>query len=348
MAAPLLSSNQTAVGGSEKELCLLSLDGGGVRGLSSLLILKRLMEAIDPVNPPKPCDCFDMIGGTSTGGLIALLLGRLRLTVDECISVYSELSPKIFTHLHHRVNLANGKTQGRFDHQALEDGVKSTLAQYHKEPDTLLKEPESIGCKTFVCATSQQTGGTVVLSSYLNERRGTDMLNVAKIWEAARATSAATTFFEPITINDEGFVDGATGANNPVKFLLSEARDIWGEPDGHLEDNIKCLVSIGTGIPSLTPFGPSLKQVGKALKAIATNTEQEADIFRKEHTKLFQSGKAFRFNVNRGLESIGLEEESKWGAIKAATREYVQSEETHIQIKTCALNLKERECMLFN
>lgn len=174
------------------------------------------------------------------------------------------------------------------------------------------------------------------------------MLNVAKIWEAARATSAATTFFEPITINDEGFVDGATGANNPIKFLLSEARDIWGEPDGHLEDNIKCLVSIGTGIPSTTPFGPSMKQVGKALTAIATDTEQEADIFRKEHTKLFQSGKAFRFNVIRGLDSIGLEEASKWGAIKAVTRAYVQSEETHIQIKTCALNLQEHECMLFN
>lgn len=150
MAAPLLSSNQTAAGGSEKELCLLSLDGGGVRGLSSLLILKRLMGAIDPINPPKPCDCFDMIGGTSTGGLIALLLGRLRLTVDECISVYSELSPKIFTHLHHRINLTNGETQGRFDHQALEDGVKSTLAQYHKDPDALLKESESISCKTLV------------------------------------------------------------------------------------------------------------------------------------------------------------------------------------------------------
>ena len=50
------------------ELCLLSLDGGGVRGYSSLLILKKLMEAIDHNNPPKPCEVFDLIGGTSTGG----------------------------------------------------------------------------------------------------------------------------------------------------------------------------------------------------------------------------------------------------------------------------------------
>ncbi|KAF1346280.1 hypothetical protein BDV97DRAFT_360142 [Delphinella strobiligena] len=50
------------------QLNLLSLDGGGVKGLSSLYILQKLMEEIDHENPPKPCDYFDMIGGTSTGG----------------------------------------------------------------------------------------------------------------------------------------------------------------------------------------------------------------------------------------------------------------------------------------
>jgi patatin-like phospholipase/acyl hydrolase len=50
------------------DLRLLALDGGGVRGLSALMILRQLMETIDLENPPKPCDYFDMIGGTSTGG----------------------------------------------------------------------------------------------------------------------------------------------------------------------------------------------------------------------------------------------------------------------------------------
>jgi predicted acylesterase/phospholipase RssA len=53
------------------------------------------------------------------------------------------------------------------------------------------------------------------------------MLNITKIWEAARATSAATTFFKPITIGDETFIDGATGANNPVRYMLAEARDVF-------------------------------------------------------------------------------------------------------------------------
>jgi patatin-like phospholipase/acyl hydrolase len=55
-------------------LCLLSLDGGGVRGLSSLLILKDIMTQLNSEREDsqvlKPCDVFDLIGGTSTGGCV--------------------------------------------------------------------------------------------------------------------------------------------------------------------------------------------------------------------------------------------------------------------------------------
>ena len=79
-----------------KKLCALSFDGGGIKGLSSLLILKQLMERINPQSPPKPCECFEMIGGTGTGGIIAVMLGRLRMDVDECIEAYKLLSRTIF------------------------------------------------------------------------------------------------------------------------------------------------------------------------------------------------------------------------------------------------------------
>jgi patatin-like phospholipase/acyl hydrolase len=55
-------------------LCLLSLDGGGVRGLSTLYILKNIMDRLNhnrkesELPPVKPCEAFDLIGGTSTGG----------------------------------------------------------------------------------------------------------------------------------------------------------------------------------------------------------------------------------------------------------------------------------------
>ena len=57
-------------------LCLLSLDGGGVRGLSTLFILKSLMDRLNSdrnsAPPLKPCEVFDLIGGTSTGGYVIL------------------------------------------------------------------------------------------------------------------------------------------------------------------------------------------------------------------------------------------------------------------------------------
>lgn len=60
---------------------VLSLDGGGVRGLSSLLILREIMEEIgrrtESAETPRPSQYFDLIGGTGTGGIIAIMLGRL-------------------------------------------------------------------------------------------------------------------------------------------------------------------------------------------------------------------------------------------------------------------------------
>ncbi|KAH7142064.1 hypothetical protein EDB81DRAFT_653957 [Dactylonectria macrodidyma] len=66
-------------------LRILSLDGGGVKGYASLLVLKRIFRTIVAENglihEPLPCDVFDLIVGTSTGGLIAIMLGRLRIMV---------------------------------------------------------------------------------------------------------------------------------------------------------------------------------------------------------------------------------------------------------------------------
>jgi patatin-like phospholipase/acyl hydrolase len=74
-------TSQRATGGSpdlvgQTGLCLLSLDGGGVRGLSTLHILERLMKQLNherqKIGAPalKPCELFDLIGGTSTGGYV--------------------------------------------------------------------------------------------------------------------------------------------------------------------------------------------------------------------------------------------------------------------------------------
>ena len=65
---------------------VLTLDGGGVRGLSSLLILRDIMEdvgqASETLETPRPSEYFDLIGGTSTGGLIAIMLGLLGMVTS--------------------------------------------------------------------------------------------------------------------------------------------------------------------------------------------------------------------------------------------------------------------------
>ncbi|KAJ4306063.1 hypothetical protein N0V88_000859 [Collariella sp. IMI 366227] len=86
-------------------LRILSLDGGGVRGYSMFLILQELMHKtfveIEGRAPrrseiPKPCDHFDLIVGTGTGGLIALMLGRLRLDIETCKELYVRLTRMVF------------------------------------------------------------------------------------------------------------------------------------------------------------------------------------------------------------------------------------------------------------
>ncbi|KAG6822701.1 hypothetical protein H0H92_012896, partial [Tricholoma furcatifolium] len=91
-----LNSNQNPRG-----LRLLALDDGGIRGLSELIILREIMyrlqylEKLDSL--PKPCDYFDIIGGVGTGGVIALMLGRLRMPIDIAIEKYVSFSKKVYS-----------------------------------------------------------------------------------------------------------------------------------------------------------------------------------------------------------------------------------------------------------
>ncbi|KAF1352908.1 hypothetical protein EJ07DRAFT_158921 [Lizonia empirigonia] len=107
----------------------------------------------------------------------------------------------------------------------------------------------------------------------------------------------------------EEFVDEATDANNPVREVWDQAQLMWGpEP---LEGRFKCLVSIGTGMPSLKPFKDDVLHISDTLIAMATETEQTAERFRRERQLLDSTGRYYRFNVMRGLEDIGLEEAAK-------------------------------------
>ena len=194
-----------------------------------------------------------------------------------------------------------------------------------------------------MCALRKDNSTPACLTSYTSPRGGRDLLDTVKIWEASRATSAASSFFDPVVIGryDEMFVDGAPGNNNPVWEVWKQAKDVWRfEP---LENNVRCLVSIGTGVPSLKPFGDDVLKIGESLIEISTETEKTAESFRRVNSQLADAGRYYRFNVVQGLENIGLEESRKKNEIASATRVYVESQEVLKQMEACANNLSGRE-----
>ncbi|KAH9209887.1 acyl transferase/acyl hydrolase/lysophospholipase [Leptodontidium sp. 2 PMI_412] len=134
-------------------LCVLSLDSGGVRGLSTLLILKALIGKVNAERVKeglavvKPCELFDLIGRTSTGGIIAIMLGRLEIDVDECIEEYTSMFEAIFGKKGLPVNMW-GKIKGRFDSTVLEQCIKGILKKRGLAEDALLNDSNE-RCKVY-------------------------------------------------------------------------------------------------------------------------------------------------------------------------------------------------------
>lgn len=136
-------------------LRVLCLDGGGIKGYTSLLILRRIFRTIAAEEGlkelPRPCDVFDLIAGTSTGGLIAVMLGRLHMSVDECITVYENLGKEVFGK---RViggqfgRIVRGMTSLPFYNiEALQAQVKTLLKEKHIPLDEVFVEAKTPLCK---------------------------------------------------------------------------------------------------------------------------------------------------------------------------------------------------------
>lgn len=160
------------------------------------------------------------------------------------------------------------------------------------------------------------------------------------IVEAARATSAAPNFFRSIDIvGDEGlaerFVDGGMLANNPVKFVLNQANELF--PNS----NIDCVLSLGTGRTSVIRINGNNSDsifkrllptniILKALVKIATDCESTAD--EVDHKFSDTPGVYYRLNVDRGLEDVSLSEWTKSKSVAVHTRKYLEKEEVHKKV----------------
>ena len=148
-----------------------------------------------------------------------------------------------------------------------------------------------------------------------------------KIWEAARATSAAPTFFKHIEIGrGQPFIDGGLGRNNPSRVVLDEANALFRTRP------IGCLVSIGTGQAEIINVKkPGFLQqvvptdVIEALKAISNDCEATHEDMRRLFANL--SNTYFRLNVEQGMQGIGFSEWEKLAKVEAHTAQYMKRKE---------------------
>jgi patatin-like phospholipase/acyl hydrolase len=143
---------------SASSLRILSLDGGGVKGYTSLIILQRILRTLKDVagleNEPRPFEVFDLIVGTSTGGLIAIMLGRLEMSIDEAIKQYEEVGKEVFGNppaFGLLGKFAKGMINSKFyDIKALQKCVKDLLRKKGIGVDEQFCIEESPSCKVYV------------------------------------------------------------------------------------------------------------------------------------------------------------------------------------------------------
>jgi predicted acylesterase/phospholipase RssA len=190
---------------------------------------------------------------------------------------------------------------------------------------------------------SKETSGVTRLRSYTLPEEP-DIR--ATICDAALATSAATGFFDSVSIGPRVFVDGAFGANNPVDEVEGEASNIWCSDTGDLKPPVKCFISIGTGNPGKRAIEDNIfRFFSKTLVGIITETEETERKFIARWARHFDEKRFFRFNVEQGLQLVGLAEYQEQGLIEAATHEYVTHQNQRFRMRDCVQNLSQKQCI---
>ncbi|GCB20451.1 calcium-independent phospholipase A2-gamma [Aspergillus awamori] len=330
----------------KNDIRLLSIDGGGVRGLCSLLLLQRLMDSIRKLETKRrpgtrhdrriPADYFDLAGGTSTGGLICIMLFRLRMDVQSAIKAYKDLAPVIFRQSFTRFlgfNVIKAFI-GRpwFHGEALEKAVKNLVHEYlpDAERDNLnygdLPSEVSLyigdgnnDAKMFVCAVREDTGVQEMFRTYPPGSH-------CKVWQAARATSAAPFYFPTAWVDGVGYWDGGLRANNPVRAVWEEKRRVF--PDR----GTKCVMSVGTGHP-IQVTGSWVPFIGNATRILHHVMNPEVSHLDFEETANRHNIEYERFDPSLENDDIGLADYGKLDILEKHTTNYLNAEVTRSKIE---------------
>ncbi len=231
---------------------ILSIDGGGIRGIVPLKVLVELEGHIGPVS-----DTFDLISGTSTGGIIALSLtgSPQQLTAKNVLHLYETEANKIFMpnpgkRLHDISTYAVSRLVG----EAKLKGVKKLIdcPTYTRDGldklandmfgEQLLKD---VSTNIYIPAIDITT--PVPQAHFFNNRDSEDAFLALK--DVAGATSAAPTYFLNKKIANRAYVDGGLGYNNPAQEACFYAERQGVRPDAEY------VLSLGTGFADIEGIG---------------------------------------------------------------------------------------------
>lgn len=226
---------------SDTRFQILSLDGGGVRGVFSAAIL----AAIEEDHNTEVAAHFDLIAGTSTGGILALALG-LGISPKKILEFYLEFGPSIFANPVHSRTVIHWLT-AKFSGSKLQDALKATFgSQRFGDSSVRLVIPSfNLG----------ENDVYVFRTPHLEHLRRDFRIPA---WQVAMATAAAPTYFPSFRqLDGLRLIDGGVWANNPSMVALVEA---FGPLEVPLADI--ALLSIGT-VDGCKTYPQSLDRAGK-------------------------------------------------------------------------------------
>lgn len=205
---------------------VLSIDGGGIRGIIPALVLAELERR----SGRRIFELFDLIAGTSTGGILACALSAPDpIPAEGLVALYEDEGPRIFDRsIWQRARSVEGLLDEKYDAAALDRALERFLGDKRlseTRPDLIVP-----------------TYDTAVPGPYFyksHEARESPDRD-APLSEVARATSSAPTYFEPLRAGERSLVDGGVFAVNPAMCAYAEVLR-------HFPGAAVTLLSLGTG-----------------------------------------------------------------------------------------------------
>ncbi len=214
---------------------ILSLDGGGIRGIITAVLLNRLNT--DP-EIGDFLEGVDLIAGTSTGGIIALALAKGASPAD-LVELYKDLGPKVFSDsLWDNIKDLGSVLGAQYDTEPLEQELKGFLG----ETTTLGQLTKSVLITTFDLDNLRPEPEKRTWKPKLFHNIGQSSDSDALAYRVGLYTSSAPSYFPSV----DGYIDGGVYANNPSMCALAQSQDerVYTECP-RLSDVV--LLSLGTG-----------------------------------------------------------------------------------------------------